>query len=377
MRQVRSTAYMGAMIGLAVLVASAADAQAQAATRITFVQNNAVCTVGASAVQRCLAASNLRVRLPVWSRDGNRIAYIEDTNSDRALSTLVVSDPFGQVLARVPLKPVARNEVRSGMRQVESIEWLTSDQIVVSGTINPSSTEHLVVNLLQLAVTSEYVDDGQGAAFSPDGKHVAVIEGAPHFASVSGRAPVLMVDGREVFTKFDADASNLGRPVWSADSSTVAVPLRNDSGKQGVVYLNIHNAASRWVDLPFADQGRNGGAAAVFWSGGALHVQRKASVVPSKLGMGQSSAPDAASTGPGAAVTAVQDWTLQVSRTAAGWRQVQTPAVNPELAAQALRRQAAATRLPANARDVDVWCAACALDLVARRSGAAHDWPQR
>ncbi|MBB2486904.1 hypothetical protein H5407_16875 [Mitsuaria sp. WAJ17] len=119
-----------------------------------------------------------RARLPAWSRDGSRIAYIDDADPGSALAWLVVIDPQGRALSRLPIKPLAVGEGCSGMRFVESLEWLGSDRVVASGSLNPSSTESLVFDLGRNAVVAEYVDDGRGASFSPDGRHVLLVEGA-------------------------------------------------------------------------------------------------------------------------------------------------------------------------------------------------------
>src|SRR5207249_116264 len=105
----------------------------------------------------------------VWSREGDRIAFLAKGLSPSVLSTLFVIDRSGKRLAEIPLKAVGAGEVRSGMRQVESVEWVSSNRLVVSGTINPSSTEYLVVDVATGKIINEFVGDAFGAAFSPGG----------------------------------------------------------------------------------------------------------------------------------------------------------------------------------------------------------------
>ena len=134
-----SRSYAIQLVGAyAAIIGSAHAAQP---LHIAFVQDRAICTIIDSAPTNCFGAVNVQISLPVWSRDGTKIAYIENTNSAQALATLVIVDKFGQGLSRTAIKPLPNGEVRSGMRFVESVEWIGPEQVAVSGSVNPSTTE--------------------------------------------------------------------------------------------------------------------------------------------------------------------------------------------------------------------------------------------
>ena len=112
-----------------------------------MVKGTEICVRQEKGPMNCFAGSSATKSLPVWSKDGSKIAYIEAADKTLALANLVVIDQYGQVIQRMSIKPNVPGEVQSGMRFVESVEWLTRDSIVVSGTVNPSTTEYNVFDL--------------------------------------------------------------------------------------------------------------------------------------------------------------------------------------------------------------------------------------
>ena len=334
--------------------------------RIAAVRDGAVCVSVEGSALRCFGAASSKARLPVWSRDGTRIAYVEDANSQSALASLVVIDQHGQVQSRTAIKPVASGEVRSGMRFVEALDWVGSDRVVVSGSINPSSTESLLVDLLRGAVVGEYVDDARGASFSPDGKHVVTVDGAPHFTAPGARAPVLRLDGHEVLTGLHTDLSTAGRAKWSADGITFALAAQEASGRMRLVLGHAASNSARWVDLPFAVPATNK-APTLFWSGNDLHLQRTGTAARATAGAA------AVPAAPGARNLSIEDQVLSAGQRSGTWKRSAEPSVDPARAAAGLRSAVLAKPLQTGVRDVDVWCTGCALDRVSRRSGIDAD----
>ncbi len=335
------------------------------AMRMALVRDGSVCASVDGSPLRCFATGSSKPRLPVWSRDGNRIAFIDDGAPANALASLVVIDVHGQVQSRTALKPVASGEVRSGMRFVESLQWLSADRVVVSGSINPSSTEHLVVDLLRGGVVAEHVDDAGGASFSPDGQHVLTIDGAPHFSAPASRAPVLRLDGQELLKGLPADTAAMGRARWAADGNAFALAAQPASGPWRLVLGQVATGGARWVDLPF-DWGAGSKAPTLFWSGTELHLQR---LVPAP----RTGAAAATAAAPGARAQSVEDWVWSGPLQAGAWKRAAVPALDPARAAAALRAAALAVSPVPGALDADLWCTGCALDRVARRSGADPD----
>lgn len=313
---------------------------------------------------RCLGTGLSKARLPVWSRDGTRIAYIDEADPASALAMLVVIDQHGQVQSRIAIKPIVKGEVPSGMRFVESLEWIGNDRVVASGSVNPSSTENLVFDLLTHSVVGEYIDDARGAAFSPDGRHVLLVDGSPHFAAAGTHAPALRLDGQEVLEGFHADSGVTGQVRWSADGTRFALTAHDATGKTRLVLGHAPTRSARWVDLPAAasDSDRT---SALFWSGSRLHLQRLSTTVQASTGR---------MAGPGARSATTEEHVLDASQRASVWKRSTAAAVDPVRAAAELRSAALmGSLLTTGAKDADVWCSGCALDKVARRHGVSTE----
>ncbi|MGM9513009.1 hypothetical protein ACS5PK_02025 [Roseateles sp. DB2] len=362
----RPSAFIAAVISASLSNGSVA-AQAMSGVRIAAVHDGSVCASVDGAAMRCFGQASSKARLPVWSRDGTRIAFVDDADPALALAWLVVLDQHGQQLSRLPIKPLAAGEVQSGLRFVESLEWLDADRVVVSGTINPSSTESLVFDLSRRAVVAEYVDDAQGASFSPDGRHVLLVDGAPHFAAAAARAPVLRLDGRPVLSSLSADLGAIGPVRWSADGSRFALTARDASGHHRLVLGNAPANTAHWIDLP-ASKSEADAPPALFWSGQDLHVQR---LLPAGQ---QGAAAEGGRAAPGARTQTLEDLVLVGAPGGRRWKRMTVPAPNPQRAAAILRSESLRHSLPPGFGDADVWCRACVLDKVARRrSGGGND----
>jgi len=273
-----------------------------------------------------------RKRLPVRSKDGKQIAYIQDSPDKSALAILVVIDAGGGFRRSWPVGHVEPGEIHGGMRFVEEVEWIDANRIAVSGSINPSTGDYEIISLIDGSVTG-FVVDGAGAAFSPDGKHAAYMTGAPHFGG--DRAPVLTIDEVPAAVPFPGDIEETERPVWSKDSRNVALAARQ-------IAHNVWMIAHAEVDhgstlsephaLPFA------GKASIVWNESILEVRNEAHETYA--------------------------WRSGT------WRRVQrstAPPVDAGTEGETLRKQ-----LNTQWRG-DFWCAQCTLSALLRRSASAHD----
>ena len=180
------------------VVGNSASQPSHPSIRVVAIQDNRLCIQLEDRSIDCDASDKSIKTLPTWSKDGLRIAYFSPDISDRRLGQLVLVDQHRSVVTQIPVKPMAPGFVHSGMRYVETVEWLDGNLIAVSGTINPSSTEYNILDISTGKTILEFVDDGFGAAFSQDGKLYASVSGGPHFTPAKSRELKLNVNGAAI-----------------------------------------------------------------------------------------------------------------------------------------------------------------------------------
>jgi dipeptidyl aminopeptidase/acylaminoacyl peptidase len=312
--------------------------------RTVMVVGNEICVKSNDGPLIHLTDNGVPKSLPVWSKDGSTIAFVEKASGPTELAKLVVvSRNNGHVISEISIKPISPGEVRSGMRFIEELEWLTTQRIAVGGSVNPSTSEYNIVDLMSQKVIREFFDDGKGAAFSPDGQHYAYVDGSPHFTPVDERVPTLNVDERPVFSETQhfmfADI-----PRWSDDSSSVAVVARNaDTGEQHIVVQQRGATTASVISLPFLSSS----PASVLWNASDLVVV-DTSLSASKAWLL-----------PGGGTGLVQ-WTSTEAIVNA------TNVVAEAKRSRALLKKAAQI---VGGKDADFWCESCDLTVLRRRSG--------
>lgn len=311
--------------------------------RAVFVRDKQICITGPSKVVSCMPGDNLDKLLPVWSREGDRIAYIEVGATPSALATLFMIDAQGKKLGEVPLKVIGDGEIRSGMRQVEAVEWLSANRLVASGSVNPSSAEYLVVDTSRMVVVDELVSEGFQAAFSPDGLSYVAGAGQPHFTKKEARRPTLIVNGRRLSHVVPDQMEIAGSPSWSPNGSAVAIPVRYATSAPDVV-----------------DQ-------AVLWLRDS--EDKRSVVLPTntrKLGWGASGLTAAT-----AGQQASQVWELPIVTKPfqiSGWRLAsQSPSANAEAKQRMLTAELRSTVHMVAGSGIDIWCKGCDLAEIPRR----------
>ena len=278
---------------------------------------------------------------PVFSPDGSRIAFLQKTDRRVALDTLVVVGLDGHEFARVLIEPAAGGLDHSGMRAVEEIRWLAPGRVMVRGGINPSQSQYYVVDPATRRVVADLVDDGSGAAWSPDGTHVATTSGEPHFEAEEDHRPVVEVDGRAVYpAKATRDIALRAAPRWSADGRSLGwvVLHRPDATLVAVVRRGDTVHETR------LGTGSSDDAVATFWSG-------------SRLIVAQAPVDDA-------------DHPTHAWAVDAGTARAIAPAeaVDPLRDARRLRARLVGEAIAAGLAAPDAWCARCALQALPRAS---------
>lgn len=347
-------------LSLFVALSGQFQAYAEPATRIATVKGKSLCLIEGTAAPNCLAPSPGDVRLPLWSKDGELVTFIENAPPSEALAILHVVDRYGQSLLSLPIKPVVAGEINSGMRAVEALQWVDSHRIAVSGSVNPSTQEVLVIDLQRDAVADEFIDDGGGVSFSPDGKHTAQLTGAPHFTPSAKRRPVLRVDGKDIILPSMVDAADFGTPLWSPDSRSVAIPMKDTTGRDVVAYWQPQGL--RILNLPVTTASKPT-RPDLFWSGNTLQL-RRASAATTPLR-------------PGEKRPATKAWSINPGIKTPAWTKLADGQPNPARAARVAKANALKL-LPADLASTpldlaDVWCQACGIEKIARRTGATGE----
>jgi len=338
------------LLAVLVLIGHPASLLAQGDYRITFVKNKKICLTGPTKIARCITSDNREKYLPVWSRDGSKIAYIEVGDSSSSLATVYVIDRDGNRIAGgIPIPPISSGEIRCCMRYVESMEWISSNRLAVSGSINPSQAEYVLINVDAAEVTDDFVSDEVNASFSADGLSYAAVTGTPHFSSKEDRAPTLVVDGRKVADLVPAGTEVAGSPTWAPDGSAIALPLRNwtsDTGVDSVVVWERNSGLKYLIQAPA--QTRD-----IRWGGKGLI----ATTLPED-------------TLPGQVAIATHGWEVPITHTPfgiSGWRPVADPTLlNVQRHKTELRELRDSLEIDPGT-DIDVWCASCGFSNLPRR----------
>jgi hypothetical protein len=228
--------------------------------------------------------------LPVWSKDGAKIAFLETPEaSAEALGHLLVVGQSGELLHDLQLQS---DTPAGGMRFIEALEWLDANRVAISGSSNPSLTETAIVDLATGRQEFGIYDDGPGADFSPDGRHVALTSGAPHFTPAAEREPAVEIDYQRVYPPAGEHIEILSRRSWSPDSRQVAFLTQDFATRlQWMVVAQLDGSIDqRAVELPA------GSFCTPMWTAGepiAVCVNRShtTSVAPSGFDAARNAAP--------------------------------------------------------------------------------------
>jgi hypothetical protein len=207
--------------------------------------------------------------MPLWSKDGSRIAFQRHVDAERALGELIVVDENGHQIDDVLVRP-AEKAPPEGLRYIESMEWLSNDRIAVSGTQNISLIETLIVDLKSGNEHHNIVGNaGEEAVFSPNGSHFAYKDGTPHFSPEKSKRPTLNVDDKPVFPNLGDRVTFLSKPQWSNASDQLAIVAEDYQNKKASLVIWHSSGVVSKIPLDFAlDEPLD-----LFWNGTALYVK--------------------------------------------------------------------------------------------------------
>lgn len=194
---------------------------------------------------------------PVWSQNGKKIAYRRSVSSAQALANVIVVDEQGAVERDILFRP-STVSYPGELRTVTGLQWINEHLLVLSGTINPTTTETVVLNLDSAAEGRTDFDDLLGPSFSKDGTAVAYISGSPHFAPISEAEPALNLGlmlaspktpedvlNRQVFPKQGTQVTFLSNQDWSDDGKVAVLAQDNATKNKSVVIVDSSKVVKR------------------------------------------------------------------------------------------------------------------------------------
>jgi hypothetical protein len=235
MKQMAAVFVLG---GLRLAVVDAFAENVPATRAVAFV-NSEIVLDPTSTNRRALTSDGVAKQWPLWSKRGTRIAFLKQVPESVALDRVVVIDTSGKQVAAFDVEPVVHGLGYTGMRAVESMQWLDEDTIVVGGSINPSQSQYYVFHVGSSEVR-DFVDDLSAPAISLDGRSLVATRGVPHWKNTGDRESAV--------TETRPSAAKVPLPPQDK-----AIALRRTMRK-GLLSKNAIGDADFWcADCPLAD----------------------------------------------------------------------------------------------------------------------------
>jgi len=300
--------------------------------KIAFVKNGEIFVMANGSQPRQVTHDGVLKYLPVWSKDGSKIAFNRDVDTKRALSEVVVIDESGHPIEEVLVRPTDEAPP-DGLRYVKSMEWISNDKIAIGGTQNIGLVETVVMDLKSGKEAYNILSNaGEEAVFSPDGSHFAYKDGTPHFSPEESWRPTLNVDDKPVYPEAGTHVTFLSAPQWSNASDRLAIIAEDYQTKMVnlVVWKSSGTVSKFRLDVTTEKEFD------LFWSGTALYAQSG-----------------------GRAWRAQDDNVSEVPK---------EPAFNPiKQAGLEVKRWGAVIHSAGGRNDADFWCESCSLTVLPRK----------
>jgi hypothetical protein len=182
---------------------------------------------------------------PAWSPDGSDLAYLLKLNRQKSLAEIAVMTVATKEVRPIVFRPTIKNE--AGMRFVEELRLLDRNRIALIGSINPMNCQYVVVNINTGKETSWSLGLCGSFVTSPDRQHVTY-PCAPGMSAPDEdlRQCINFENDRRAYTPPQPKGRVLTDPVWSADSTQIAVLEHNlQTQAKGVVVVPLKGEAIR------------------------------------------------------------------------------------------------------------------------------------
>lgn len=205
---------------------------------------------------------------PRQSPDGTRIAFGEAGDRSRALGYIGLITAKGEAMKVIPFRPVGPIPI-GGMRYIEDLQWVGSNRLAVSGSVNPENCEYVVLDLDTAQEVKGEIGACRSFALSPDGAHLASFVAPGIGVAQEDRAIGIQIDHRVVYTGDRKQIAFESRIAWSADNSRFAVIRRDAALTSRRVLVVTRDGRRTEISL----SGDAADANEIRWLGGSPYVR--------------------------------------------------------------------------------------------------------
>ena len=225
---------------VALFVFASASADLAPGSKVVFLKQNEVISVNADGSdQRSLTHDGVPKERPVWSPDGEKIAYLSTEDSlhpPKTLALIHVIDARGKPIKKIPVPAEMPDGTPiEGMRFVEDSGWYSDSAVFVSGSENPHYAEYRTFEVASAKLVKVY--SGYGFATCASGGKVAYVadtdEANPEKLHVQ-------VNGKDLIeVSADKDPRYF---QWSSDCDRLAYIEEGDAANLVVMRKNVVEA---------------------------------------------------------------------------------------------------------------------------------------
>lgn len=254
------------------IVVSSPVFSSDASLKAVYVEDNEVYRMSGDGRARQLTSDGIPKRLPVFSQDGRKIAFMRETKKDNSLGDLVVIGDTGEQVADISLEPAGPTE-ELRMPYVESLQWVSADRIAVGGS-DIYAAQVVVFDINNGREVDETDSQEINVVFSPDGKHFANFGGMAHFTPEEEREPEMDIDNQRIYPPGGGKIYflKLNEPVWSQDSSKLAIAAKDEKAGKFVLIIWRTDGPLATIPLPVSWDDLD---ADLFWQANTLLVRTR------------------------------------------------------------------------------------------------------